>query len=84
MQMCFAGEGGTREIDEELESHLEEAIAQGRESTEVRRSFGSSLRLREESRDIRLLPWLDSLRADAIFGWRQIMKRSFNVVYTES
>ena len=71
----FRGERVTREIDEELQSHIEEAIAQGRELTEVRRSFGSALRLREESRDIRLLSWLDSLRADAVFGWRQIMKK---------
>jgi predicted permease len=71
----FRGESVTREIDEELQSHLEEAIAQGRESTEVRRSFGSPLHLREESRDIRLLSWLDSLRADAVFGWRQIVKK---------
>src|SRR6202035_4579149 len=28
-----------------------------------------------ESRDIRLLPWLDSLRADAVFGWRQLKKK---------
>jgi predicted permease len=28
-----------------------------------------------QSRDIRLAAWLDSLRADAVFGWRQIMKR---------
>ena len=33
------------------------------------------LRLREESRDVRLVAWLDSLRADAIFGWRQLKKR---------
>ena len=32
------------------------------------------LRHREESRDVRLIPWLDSLRADAVFGWRQLMK----------
>ena len=25
--------------------------------------------------DIRLIPWLDSLRADAVFGWRQIVKK---------
>jgi hypothetical protein len=30
---------------------------------------------REESRDIRIIPWLESLRADAVFGWRQLMKR---------
>lgn len=27
------------------------------------------------SRDIRLIPWLESLRADAVFGWRQLLKR---------
>ena len=64
----------SREIDEELESHIEEAIEQGRDPAEARRAFGSALRQREESRDIRLIAWLDSLRADAVFGWRQLMK----------
>jgi hypothetical protein len=70
----FREERVNREIDEELKSHIEEAVAQGRELTEVRRSFGAPLHLREESRDIRLLSWLESLRADAVFGWRQIVK----------
>jgi len=65
----------TREIDEELQLHLEEAVAQGRDPSEARRALGPALRLREESRDVRLVTWLDSLRADAVFGWRQIMKR---------
>jgi putative ABC transport system permease protein len=64
----------TREIDEELQSHIEEALRQGRDPAEVRSAFGSPLRRREESRDIRLLPWLDSLSADAVFGWRQLIK----------
>ena len=57
------------------QSHLAEATAQGRDPAEARRAFGSPLRQREESRDIRVIPWLDSLRADAVFGWRQLMKR---------
>jgi predicted permease len=69
------GDGLSREIDEELESHIEEAVARGRDPGEARRAFGPALRTREESRDIRLLPWLDSLRADAVFGWRQVMKK---------
>jgi predicted permease len=68
------GERLSREIDEELQSHIEEAVAQGRDPTEARRAFGSALRLREESRDVRLIAWLESLRADAIFGWRQLKK----------
>ncbi|HXB75102.1 MAG TPA: ABC transporter permease [Candidatus Acidoferrales bacterium] len=64
-----------REIDEELQSHLAEASEQGRDPAETRRAFGSALRHREESRDIRLIAWLDSLRADAVFGWRQLIKK---------
>jgi predicted permease len=68
------GDRLNREIDEELESHIQEAIEQGRDPTEVRRAFGSALRHREESRDVRLVAWLESLRADAVFGWRQVIK----------
>jgi len=68
------GDGLSREIDEELESHIEEAVRQGRDPAEARRAFGPALRQREESRDIRLIAWLDSLRADTVFGWRQIKK----------
>src|SRR5258706_15953963 len=64
-----------REIDEELEAHIEAAIEQGRDPAEARRAFGSALRQREESRDIRLISWLDSLRADIVFSWRQIRKK---------
>jgi len=69
------GDGLSREIDEELQSHLADAIEQGRDPAEARRAFGSALQLREASRDFRLVPWLDSLRTDAVFGWRQLMKR---------
>jgi len=71
----FRGDAVSREIEEELESHIAEAIQRGRDPREARRDFGSVLRQRERSRDIRLLPWLDSLRADAVFGWRQIWKK---------
>src|SRR5690348_7699445 len=70
----FRGEGLNREIDEELESHIAEAIAEGRDPGEARRAFGSALRHREGSRDVRIVAWLDSLRADAVFGWRQLLK----------
>src|SRR5580704_9564173 len=71
----FRGDGLNREIDEELQSHIEEAIEQGCDPAEARRAFGSALRRSEESRDIRLIPWFDSLRADTVFGWRQLVKR---------
>jgi putative ABC transport system permease protein len=65
----------TREIDEEFDSHIDEAIQQGRDPAEASRAFGSALRQREESRDARIVAWLGALRADAVFGWRQLMKR---------
>lgn len=71
----FRGEQLSREIDEELQSHLDEAIEQGRDPAEARRAFGSPLRRREESRDARILPWLDSLRADLVFARRRLMKK---------
>jgi predicted permease len=71
----FRGERLSREIDEEFQSHLEEAVAQGRDPAEARRAFGPALLQLEESRDIRLASWLDSLRADAVFGCRQLLKR---------
>src|SRR5581483_9232833 len=63
-----------REIDEEFASHIEEAIASGRNPEEARRAFGSALRQRESSRDVRLAARLDSLRADSIFAWRQFRR----------
>jgi hypothetical protein len=63
-----------RELEEELAAHIEEAIERGRTEEEARRSFGAALLLRERSRDIKLLPWLDALASDVVFGWRQLNK----------
>ncbi len=71
----FSSDGLSREIDEEIESNIAEGIEQGRDPVEARRAFGSRLRSLEQCRDIKLLPWLDSVRADAVFGWGQLKKR---------
>src|SRR5215831_15728708 len=71
----WRGDRLSREIDEELEGHIAEAVEQGRDFAEARRALGPALRYRERSRDFRVLPWLDSLRSDAVFGWRQLKKR---------
>jgi predicted permease len=71
----FRGDHLNREIDEEFAAHMEEAIAAGDDPTEVRRTFGSQLRLREQSREARISGWLDCLRADLVFGGRQLLKR---------
>jgi predicted permease len=71
---AFRGDRLSREIDEEIQSHIAEAIDQGRDPTEARKAFGAALRTREECRDFRVLAWLDSLRADTVFAWRQFLK----------
>jgi predicted permease len=68
------GERLNREIEEELQSHVDEAIASGRDPEEARRAFGPMLRAREAGRSIRVAGWLESLLADVRFGWRQLCR----------
>jgi len=70
----FRSQRLNREIDEEFEAHIAEAIEQGRDPEEARKAFGSALRHGENSRDIKVVPCLDWLRADLIFGWRQLRR----------
>ena len=44
----------------------------GRDPEEVRRAFGPMLR--QASRKVRVAAQLDNLRADVIFGWRQLRR----------
>ena len=37
----FRGDRLSREINEELQSHIEESVEQGRDPAEARRAFGS-------------------------------------------
>ena len=68
------GEPLNREIDEELQSHIEEAIASGRDPKEAHRAFGSALHAGEASHSIRATEWLESLLTDISFGWRQFCR----------
>ncbi|BDC52252.1 hypothetical protein F183_A45670 [Bryobacterales bacterium F-183] len=70
----FRGERVNADLDEEMRSHLDEAVANGRTPSEAGRAFGSVLLHREEMRDHKVASWLDSLRADAVFGLRQLNK----------
>jgi hypothetical protein len=71
---ALRGERLNREIEEELQSHMEEAIAAGRDPREARRAFGSALRAREAGHSIRVAGWLESLVADVRFGRRQLWR----------
>jgi predicted permease len=77
---ALQGERLNREIEEELQSHVEEAIASGRDPDEARRAFGSTLRAREASHGIRVVGWLESLLADTNFGWRQFCRNKVTSV----
>lgn len=57
----FRSDRVDRDIDEELQSHLEQAQAEGRDSGEAHRAFGSRLRIHEASREVLIASWLESL-----------------------
>jgi predicted permease len=73
-----------RDLDDELQFHMDERIREltaagmTREDAarQVARRFGNPLRLREESRDVKLLPWLDSLFRDVRLGARMIRRNA--------
>ena len=71
----FRSELLNREIAEEIESHLAEAVEAGRDPGEARRAFGSIAREQEASHQARVVGWMDSWRADVSFGWGQLLKR---------
>ena len=63
-----------RELDEEFEAHIADAVESGRDPEEARRSFGLMLRQREASRAFRVVGWLEAVRADFIFARRQLWR----------
>ena len=78
----FRSSGVDRGLDEEMTFHIESRIAdlvaggmtRDRAEAMARRQFGNRLRLREQSRDVKLLPWLDSLVRDVRLGARMLRK----------
>jgi predicted permease len=68
------GERLNREIEEELQSHIDEAIAAGRDPAEARREFGSVLRLREASHSLRVSAGFERFAQDVRFGARLLIK----------
>ena len=71
-----------RDLDDELTFHLEErtrelveaGLTREAAAREARRRFGSALRLREQSLDVKVLPWLDSLIGDVRLGLRSLRR----------
>lgn len=71
-----------RDLDAELDAHLDLATEQnlhsGMSPEKARRQavlqLGGVAQTKERVRDQQILPWLDSLRADVVFGYRQLAK----------
>jgi predicted permease len=74
MGNVFRGDKINREIVEEFEAHIEEAIAEGRDPAEARRAFGPTLRQRETSHAIRVAGWLESFLHDTAYGIRSLYR----------
>ena len=78
----FRSSGVDRALDEEITFHIEsrvdDLVAAGmtRETAEAiaRRQFGNRLRLRESSRDVKLMPWLEDLVRDVRHGLRALRR----------
>jgi putative ABC transport system permease protein len=79
---AIRSDGRDDEVDEELRFHVEELthrliaddLAPDEAARAARRRLGNAVNLRERSRDVRLLPWLDSLLRDVRFGVRMLRK----------
>jgi predicted permease len=71
-----------RKLEDELRFHLEaraedlirEGINPREAAREAKRRFGNTLALRERSRDVKLLPWMESLWQDTRFGLRALRR----------
>lgn len=57
-----------RELQDEMEFHREMASSEGR------RNFGNTLRLREQAREAWGWTWIDRLGQDLSFAWRMLMR----------
>jgi macrolide transport system ATP-binding/permease protein len=71
---ALRGDRLTAEIDEELDAHVADAIAAGRDPAEARRALGHRLQHREASRDVRVLIWLADVSQDLKFGIRMLRR----------
>jgi predicted permease len=71
-----------RDLEDELRFHLEErtrelvgnGLSPAEAAREARRRFGSDLRHRDASHDVKVLAWIESLLQDVQFGLRLIAK----------
>src|SRR4051812_15226681 len=72
------------DLDAELQFHLEErtrelmktGLPRDAAASRAAQRFGNTLRWREQSRDVKLLPWIDSIARDLRLGVRMLRKNA--------
>ena len=82
MANVFRSSAVDRALDEEMQFHIDarvdDLVAAGMTRNEAKRAasrqFGNRLRLRESSRDVKLLPWAESVFRDIQFAIRMLRK----------
>jgi hypothetical protein len=78
----FGSSAVDRALDDEMQFHIEarvdELVSGGmtRRAAEsvASRQFGNRLRIRESSRDVKVMPWLESIFKDIQFAFRMFRK----------
>ncbi len=70
----FGGDRHSAEIDEELQFHLDMDAADGHDPRQTRLRLGNVTRIREETRAMGIVEWLDSTLSDARYGLRQLRR----------
>lgn len=80
LRNTFRGNALSSELDNELAFHVaeraDELIAQGLPKDEAflqaRKAFGNSSLVKERTRDMNIAGWLDAVREDFAYAWRQL------------
>src|SRR5215471_8818945 len=78
----FRSDRLNHDLEDEIRFHLDTRAAEftrhgmtsPEAASEARRRLGNEWRARETSRDVKLLPWLDSVVRDARYGSRMLCK----------
>jgi predicted permease len=74
LRKTFRGDRHSDEIQEELQFHLDMDAADGHDYRHTRLRLGNVTRIKEETRAMGIIEWLDSALNDARYGVRQLRR----------
>jgi predicted permease len=70
----FRGGHHSEDIEEELQFHLDMDAADGPDDRQARLRLGNLARIKEDTRAVGIIEWLDSAGRDARYGVRQLLR----------